>query len=125
MATMYRIIAFLFAAMAAGCTPEAQSPQPNAAETPVMKDAAPADAKLPAQAVSLEIGGMHCDGCVETVQGILEKLDGVESAAVSLETNSATVRMKPGKEFPEAAARDKLDIDDYKLKAAPRVIATK
>jgi Cu+-exporting ATPase len=41
--------------------------------------------------VNLRISGMHCAGCVRTIETGLESLDGVADCAVNLATNSATV----------------------------------
>jgi Cu+-exporting ATPase len=43
------------------------------------------------QTRTLKIEGMHCAGCVGSVQQSLEKLDGVQEAGVNLATESATV----------------------------------
>ena len=49
------------------------------------------------QTVVLNIGGMNCGGCVKNVTGILQGVDGVASAAVSLEDKNATVSFDPAK----------------------------
>lgn len=41
--------------------------------------------------VELKVEGMTCNGCVNKVKTSLEKTDGVKSAQVSLEKNSAVV----------------------------------
>ena len=35
--------------------------------------------------ITLNIEGMHCDGCVKSVTQVLTELDGVQSAVVQLE----------------------------------------
>jgi copper chaperone CopZ len=37
----------------------------------------------------LTIDGMHCEKCVEKVKNALEKIDGVQSAQVSMKDNKA------------------------------------
>ena len=54
------------------------------------------------QTVVLNIGGMNCGGCVKNVTGILQDVDGVASAAVSLEEKNATVSFDPAKTNPAA-----------------------
>lgn len=49
------------------------------------------------QTVVLNIGGMNCGGCVKNVTGILQGVDGVARADVSLEANNATVSFDPAK----------------------------
>jgi Cu+-exporting ATPase len=43
----------------------------------------------------LQIEGMHCAGCVASVERSLAKLDGVREASVNLATESAVVRYDP------------------------------
>jgi copper chaperone len=43
----------------------------------------------------IQIGGMHCQGCVGNITGVLAKLAGVASASVSLEEATARVRFDP------------------------------
>jgi len=85
-----------------------QDPKPAAGATTV-------DATENGQTWSCAVEGMHCAGCAATVQQALKALPGVEDAQVDLEGKSATVKMKVGASFPEAQARDKLEIDNYKL----------
>ena len=49
------------------------------------------------QTVVLNIGGMNCGGCVKNVTGILQGVDGVARADVSLEAKNATVSFDPAK----------------------------
>lgn len=42
---------------------------------------------------TLNVTGMMCDHCVKHVTKALEKVDGVESADVSLEKNNAVVKL--------------------------------
>lgn len=43
------------------------------------------------ESVTLEIQGMHCDGCAERVKRVLERETGVRQAAVSFTTGQAQV----------------------------------
>lgn len=43
------------------------------------------------QTVVLNVDGMNCGGCVKSVTGILQAVDGVASVKVSLENKNATV----------------------------------
>ena len=42
--------------------------------------------------IKLKIEGMHCAGCSNRLEKILNNVDGVESAKVSLEENSADIK---------------------------------
>lgn len=43
------------------------------------------------ETLQLNIKGMTCGGCVNSVKGVLQKIPGVTSVDVSLEQNRATV----------------------------------
>ena len=43
------------------------------------------------ETLQLNIKGMTCNGCVNSVKGVLQKIPGVSSVDVSLEQNRATV----------------------------------
>ena len=47
--------------------------------------------------VTLNIDGMTCGGCVKSVTKVLNDLDGVHSATVSLENKNAQVECDEGK----------------------------
>ena len=49
------------------------------------------------QTVTLGISGMTCGGCVRSVGKVLNALDGVAKAEVSLEKGNAVVDYDPGK----------------------------
>ena len=49
------------------------------------------------QTVTLNIDGMTCGGCVKSVTKVLNDLDGVRSATVSLENKNAQVEFDEGK----------------------------
>ena len=42
--------------------------------------------------IKLKIEGMHCAGCSSRLEKILNNVDGVESAKVSLEEKSANIK---------------------------------
>ena len=44
------------------------------------------------QTRTLKVGGMHCASCVNSVQQVLEQLEGVEEASVNLATETARVK---------------------------------
>lgn len=41
--------------------------------------------------IELSIEGMHCEGCSKRLERVLNGIDGVESASVSLEQKLATI----------------------------------
>ena len=45
----------------------------------------------------LKVKGMTCDGCVRSVKNVLESIQGVSGAEVSLEEAHATVTYDPAK----------------------------
>ena len=47
--------------------------------------------------ITLNIDGMTCGGCVKSVTKVLNDLDGVRSATVSLENKNAQVEFDEGK----------------------------
>lgn len=47
--------------------------------------------------VKLALSGMHCEGCVNTIQKSLAKTEGVISNSVSLEDSVAVVSYDPAK----------------------------
>jgi copper chaperone len=53
------------------------------------------------ETTTLKIKGMTCGGCVASVRRVLEALDGVRRADVSLEKNEATVDFEPGRVKPD------------------------
>ncbi|MDX1619040.1 MAG: heavy metal translocating P-type ATPase [Balneolaceae bacterium] len=54
---------------------------------------------------TLRIEGMHCAGCVKSVEQALNKLEGVEKAAVNLATETASVEYDSGKVGKDELAR--------------------
>lgn len=49
------------------------------------------------ETITLNIGGMTCGGCVKSVTKVLENLNGVEKADVSLENANAVITFDAGK----------------------------
>ena len=54
------------------------------------------------QTITLNIGGMTCGGCVKSVTRILEGVNGVTKAEVSLEHKNAVVEFDPALTSPAA-----------------------
>ncbi|QEY23233.1 heavy-metal-associated domain-containing protein [Neisseria animalis] len=52
--------------------------------------------------ITLNIGGMTCGGCVKSVTRILEGVEGVAKAEVSLEQNNAVVEYDEAQTNPAA-----------------------
>lgn len=48
------------------------------------------------------VKGMTCQGCVNTVKNVIEKIDGVNKSDVNLETGEATVVYDPSKTNPKS-----------------------
>jgi copper chaperone CopZ len=105
--------------MIVGCT-AAEEPAPEETETPAGTETqSNADAHEPeavAMTLNLKIEGMFCVNCKAKVENILLEIPGVESAEADNENHTATVKLAPGANFDEDAARDKLDIENFDLK---------
>ena len=54
------------------------------------------------QTLTLKIDGMTCGGCVKSVTKVLENLEGVEKAEVSLENANAIISFDESKIQPAA-----------------------
>ncbi len=54
------------------------------------------------ETLSLNVTGMTCNGCVNSVKKALEQTDGVSSAEVTLEPGRATVSYDPAFTSPAA-----------------------
>ncbi len=52
------------------------------------------------ETIQLNIQGMTCNGCVNSVKNVLQKMIGVASVDVSLEQNRATVNYNPEQANP-------------------------
>jgi copper chaperone CopZ len=46
---------------------------------------------------TLKIEGMHCEGCSNTLSGVLQRMKGIKKNEVSLSLNQAKVRFNPEK----------------------------
>ena len=51
---------------------------------------------------AFDVPDMKCSGCVERVQSMLGRLEGVQSAAADLEAKTATVRYDADRTAPDA-----------------------
>ena len=75
---------------------------------------ASADVPAATEAITtLKIKGMTCASCEATIQLVLEKTPGVDSAAVSYERGEAVVKYDPAKVTPEKLARSVDENTDY------------
>lgn len=54
--------------------------------------------------VILEVDGMTCSGCAASIEGILKREAGVESATVDFESRTTTIRYDPAQTNPESLA---------------------
>jgi copper chaperone len=54
------------------------------------------------QTIQISIEGMTCGGCVKSVTGVLQKIDGVSSVNVSLEQKRADIQYDESKTSPAA-----------------------
>lgn len=52
--------------------------------------------------ITLKVAGMTCGGCVKSVTGVLQALDGVANADVSLAASEARVQYDPARTSPTA-----------------------
>ena len=52
------------------------------------------------ETIQLNIQGMTCNGCVNSVRNVLQKTPGVSSVEVSLEHHRATVTYNPAQANP-------------------------
>lgn len=46
---------------------------------------------------TFNINGMHCDGCAQIIQSVLERHDGVQTCAVSFADGTARVLFDPAR----------------------------
>jgi len=68
------------------------------------------------QTTTLSIAGMHCQGCVQIVQNVIEQQAGVKGCSVSLDAKQARIAHDAGKVSPEALAQA---VEDAGYTAAP------
>ncbi len=64
------------------------------------------------QKKTLKISGMHCAGCVQSVEKSIKKIDSVESVHVNLATETASVEVKDG-HFPIEEIRQAVESAGY------------
>jgi copper chaperone CopZ len=77
--------------------PAGQS-KPGAQTDPQTEAVVPPQSQTgPSQTITLQVGGMTCSNCVNTVTRRLRSVSGVLDASVILETGRATVKTFPGK----------------------------
>jgi len=62
------------------------------------------------ETVTLDVKGMTCDGCVQTISKTMAKTDGVDKCEVSLAENSASVTFDPSKTSREKIAQTISDL---------------
>jgi copper chaperone CopZ len=74
-------------------------PAPTAVTTP-KED--PVKTTPKAQTFEMQISDMTCPNCTRAVTGLLQGVNGVESAQVDLESGKAVVKVKPGAKVDEA-----------------------
>lgn len=56
----------------------------------------PSEEIMTTQETTLRIEGMHCEGCAKRITNVLKRLEGVQSADVSLEDEAARVEHDTG-----------------------------
>lgn len=55
---------------------------------------------MPTQETILDVPDMRCEGCTERVANVLERLEGVRSARVTLEDTAARIEHDPERASP-------------------------
>ena len=80
----------LILTLSTGCIFGCQGATDPAETTPA---AAPADA----ESFTYEIRGMHCEGCVNAIIGKVNKVEGVASCTIDLDSARAVVVMDPAR----------------------------
>ena len=65
---------------------------------------------------TINIGGMHCDMCVASVEKGVKELDGIVSVAVSLNDSTAVVSYEPSK-VEMAKIEKAIEARGYTIKA--------
>jgi P-type Cu+ transporter len=61
----------------------------------------------------ITINGMHCAGCVNSVEKAIERVEGVKSVSVQLTTEKASIDFEG--EFPAEAVKDAIENAGYKI----------
>ncbi|RUL87937.1 heavy-metal-associated domain-containing protein [Tautonia sociabilis] len=77
---------------------------PEEAKKADAAEAAPPESRV--KTATIPVQGMACESCVETVEGLLRSLPGVEDARVSLKEQEALVRYVDGEVTPERLAEE-------------------
>jgi P-type Cu+ transporter len=67
--------------------------------------------------ITVKISGMHCAGCVRSVEKSIEKIDDVQSVNVNLAAETATIEFKNGK-LPVERIREAVENAGYRLLTA-------
>ncbi len=62
----------------------------------------------------IQINGMHCAGCVNSVEKALGKVEGVKAANVQLTTESAEIEIE-GEDFPFEKVREAVENAGYEM----------
>ena len=70
----------------------------------IVERPAPGGAVLPGTRLDLPVSGMSCAACVRRVERAASRVPGVESVAVNLATERASVITGPGFQLPALAA---------------------
>ena len=68
------------------------------------------------QTTTLTVDGMHCQGCVQIVQNVIEQQAGVKGCSVSLANKQARIAHDADQVSPEALAQA---VQDAVYTAAP------
>ena len=72
-------------------------------------------ADLSALTITMDIQGMSCNGCVETVQASVRQLgDGISSVKASLEENNAVIELDPS-QVDTVTIRKAIELNGYKV----------
>lgn len=61
----------------------------------------------------ITINGMHCAGCVNSVEKAIERVEGVKSVSVQLTTEKASIEFEG--EFPAEAVKDAIENAGYNI----------
>lgn len=56
--------------------------------------------------ITVKIDGMTCPSCAASVEGQVNKLDGVSDIDISLTKGTATITLKEGKSVPDSAIKE-------------------
>lgn len=70
-----------------------------------------------AESKTLEIEGMTCGSCKESIESAVQKIKGVESINVSVENKSGEVKVKSGEKVSEEEITKAISKLGYKVKS--------